>query len=45
MFVLVQMGERQHTVKYIFKLLETTKSLLTLFDSFTSSFDIVPGSK
>ena len=33
MFVLMQVGERQHAVK---KLLETTKSLLTFFDSFTS---------
>ena len=28
-FALMQVGELQHTVKYILKLLETTKSLLT----------------
>ena len=42
-FALMQVGELQHTVKYILKLLETTKSLLTLFDSFISSADVIPG--
>ena len=39
------MSEGGQVVKFVLKVSETTKSLLSLFDLFTSSADIVSGGK